>query len=79
MATAVQQVFGVLRHGLPMTTNEVIEADGRNPNTARNALQKLAAEGRVERVGTKPARYARNLQPWPQIEWRIASKRRGRR
>jgi predicted transcriptional regulator of viral defense system len=79
MATALQQVVGVLRHGQPMTTNEVIEAVGRNPETARHALMRLAAEGRVERIGRAPARKVGNLRPWDQIEWRIAPKRRGRR
>jgi predicted transcriptional regulator of viral defense system len=78
MATVVQQVLGVLKPGWAMTTNEVIELVERNSGTTRQALMKLAKEGRVERVGRKPARQVGNLRPWDQIEWRIAQKRRGR-
>jgi predicted ArsR family transcriptional regulator len=79
MTTAAQQISGVLSHGLPMTTNEIIEAVGRNPHTARHTLQKLAKEGRVERCGRKPARQFKNLRPYDQVEWRLVPKRGRRR
>jgi predicted ArsR family transcriptional regulator len=78
MTTAEQHIRAVLSPGWTMTTNEIIEAVALPPNSVRSRLQDLARNGRVERVGRKPARQVGNLRPWDQIEWRIAQKRRGR-
>jgi predicted DNA-binding ArsR family transcriptional regulator len=79
MTTVRQQVLGVLSPGWEMSTNEVIEAVGRNSQSTRNALQILAKAGRVERYGRKPAQAPQGLRPWDQVEWKLAPKRRGQR